>query len=224
MPGRGSNVDEDDLQSYLYFGAVYGDLRTEGLPLLADAPSDRDREWAASASEDQLVREGVRCLREATQEALAQTSESRHAVFLSAGFDSRALLGSLLEHLSADELVTLTFGTPGALDYEIPARVSKDVGVRHERLDATSVSWDVASVTAFARSELSLPAPEIDGEFISYNLWNRFGCGNGLLDRFSRWPPRRLSPARSSELRLGGGRERVSPAEPPGEVRTARRT
>lgn len=164
-------MNDDAIQSYLYFGAVYGDVAGEGSKLLLDCDTGRYRDWAARASEDELVRQGIACLREATAEALEQAPAGPHGVFLSGGFDSRAILGCLLEHVAPSELVGLTFGMPGSLDYELPVQLARYAGIRHEALDASSVIWDAAAVVDFARSELSLPAPELDGEFISYQLW-----------------------------------------------------
>src|SRR5690606_15813669 len=41
-----------------------------------------------------------------------------HLVPLSGGIDSRILLGALLRHVSPREIRTVTFGTPGAWDYD----------------------------------------------------------------------------------------------------------
>src|SRR5690606_13344802 len=54
-----------------------------------------------------------------------------HVVPISGGLDSRAILATLLEFVSADKIATYTFGTPGTYDYEIGKLVAKKIGTNH---------------------------------------------------------------------------------------------
>jgi hypothetical protein len=153
-------MEDHTIQSYLAFGAAYGDLRKAGYDLLSTTDTTKYRKWAANASESELVRQGVQCLREAAREALADVPGGTQAVLLSGGYDSRGVLGALLENVSASEIVALTYGTPGSLDYEVPQSISKLLGIRHERLDLNTLQWDAASIVRYVRDEYdSSPVP-----------------------------------------------------------------
>ncbi len=54
---------------------------------------------------------------------------------ISGGFDSRALLGALLECRRADDLVAVTYGTPGSLDFDLGCQVAAAAGVAHRTID-----------------------------------------------------------------------------------------
>ena len=75
---------------------------------------------------------------------LSQNAASKHIIPLSGGWDSRAILGALLERLDTSEIETVTFGVPGQLDYDIGIRVAKWAGVKHHSLDLRTVdfTWD----------------------------------------------------------------------------------
>ncbi len=57
---------------------------------------------------------------------------------LSGGYDSRAILAGVLEHKRPRDIVTVTFGSPGTLDWEIGNYVAKRVGTHHVSFDMTS--------------------------------------------------------------------------------------
>ena len=54
-----------------------------------------------------------------------------HVLPLSGGLDSRLILGALLEHVSADQLHTFTYGISRSYDYEISNRIAEITGTRH---------------------------------------------------------------------------------------------
>lgn len=85
---------------------------------------------------------GLLC--EVVRDAVVRQSQEGwqlNVVPLSGGLDSRAILGALLNCVEARDIVTITFGSPGALDYEIGKRVAKAVGVEHAACDLTSSEW-----------------------------------------------------------------------------------
>ena len=50
---------------------------------------------------------------------------------LSGGFDSRFIVGSLLNFVNANEINTYTVGIPGTLDYEIGNKIAEYTGTKH---------------------------------------------------------------------------------------------
>lgn len=72
------------------------------------------------------------------------SASGRHILPLSGGWDSRAILGALLERVDADRIVTVTFGVPGQLDYDLGEMVADSVGVEHRAIDLRSITltWE----------------------------------------------------------------------------------
>lgn len=68
----------------------------------------------------------------------------KHIVPLSGGWDSRIILGELINRYNADEIETVTFGTPGQLDFDIAKYISKKTGIRCNAVNLKEVdfSWD----------------------------------------------------------------------------------
>jgi len=65
--------------------------------------------------------------------------EKIQVVPLSGGKDSRLILGALLKLGLRKNIVAITFGTPGTLDYEIAKQVAKLADVRHECMDLEKI-------------------------------------------------------------------------------------
>ncbi|MEO0557165.1 MAG: hypothetical protein AAF170_03165 [Bacteroidota bacterium] len=169
-------MTDSEIQSYLHFGAAYRPLAEQGSHALANIHEPGLREWIASASRSALIAEGVRRLRASAEAALEAAEPGSHAIQLSGGYDSRAILGALLNHLSPSEVVACTFGTPGAPDYELPARMAASVGVAIERLDIQTLRWDLDAVVAYARNAFRRhPAALALERYVNYQLRCRIG-------------------------------------------------
>lgn len=61
------------------------------------------------------------------------TPGKTHFIPLSGGLDSRSLLAAALE--AGADVETLTFGTPGTMDYEYGSQVAKFMGCRHQSIN-----------------------------------------------------------------------------------------
>jgi hypothetical protein len=90
------------------------------------------------------LEESAKLFDQVFDELLDKHSRGKHIIPLSGGFDSRAILGALLERLDASQIETVTFGVPGQLDYDIGLKVAKWAGVKSYALDLRSVefTWD----------------------------------------------------------------------------------
>jgi len=68
----------------------------------------------------------------------------KHTVLLSGGWDSRAILGALLERVDKSQIETVTYGVPGQLDFNIGIKVAKDLGINYHALDLRDINfkWD----------------------------------------------------------------------------------
>lgn len=66
---------------------------------------------------------------------------SKHLVPISGGFDSRLILGNLLEFTPAENIETFTFGIPGTFDFEIGRKLSKKLGVKNHTINLNHVKY-----------------------------------------------------------------------------------
>lgn len=88
------------------------------------------------------VKQGARILKRTLAGAIAAHSgDPLHVLPLSGGLDSRVLLGGLLENLDSSQILAVTFGTPGTLDFDIGRLVARACSVRSEAVDLTSEDW-----------------------------------------------------------------------------------
>lgn len=133
-------LTEPDFPTYLYFGYV-PDSTTKFSDLFDQWPRiEEDLRSAKESSPKLLVQEGVRLLRRVFKDTIAGTLQN-HVLPLSGGLDSRAILCGLLESVDPYQIQTVTFGSPGAWDFEIGKQVACAAGVRRELLDLTAESW-----------------------------------------------------------------------------------
>jgi hypothetical protein len=127
--------------TYLHYGFLPAPelAADEGL-LLWGNPRQMKRK--AAEGPVSLVDEGVRVLKQAFSDEIVRSSAGKlNIVPLSGGLDSRSILAALMENVPREQVLAVTFGTPGALDYDIGRLVAKATGVRAEHLDLSSSAW-----------------------------------------------------------------------------------
>ena len=79
------------------------------------------------------ISEGVKALKKTFTDEIASTNQNtNHIVLLSGGMDSRTILGGLLENLPKYRIIAVTYGIPGAWDFEFAKLITQKFGVRHE--------------------------------------------------------------------------------------------
>ncbi len=166
-------MDLINLNSFLDFGYFLNYRNNEiNIDLMG---YDKNRYKACSF--DELVKEGIRLWRKAVQ---AQYSEHEQQVVpLSGGIDSRAILAALLEHTSASNIITYTYGSPGALDYEIGNRVARVTGTRHSKLPLSDYVYnmrDLLDISTRVDQQTLLflhgPVRAMDSMFGGMNIWS----------------------------------------------------
>ena len=141
-----AGLDPRALSTYLHYG--YFPRVPEGFAELPWARVRRaDVLRPGDVAREELVARGLRAM----QAACAEPGPGLHVVPLSGGLDSRFLLAVLLELVPRADLRTVTFGVPGALDFELAEGVARAAGVAHERLDLTRLRVTRAELDATAR-------------------------------------------------------------------------
>jgi hypothetical protein len=163
------DLREDGLSTYLHYGyfpRVPSDFAARPWARVrrADVRSD------GAVARGELVARGLAAFRA----ACAEPGPGPHLVPLSGGLDSRFLLAILLELGLRERIVTVTFGVPGALDFELAERVARVAGVAHERL--------VLAGPRLSRAELDATAEKAPWGFVfeahfNHELARRHGQG-----------------------------------------------
>lgn len=113
------------------------------------------------------------------EEKLAKV-KGRVVVPLSGGLDSRLILAGLLNHISAKEIVTYTFGPEKSLDFKIGNLIAEKIGTNHHahaiKIEDYSLDNEI-KWASILKKQISLfyhPPLDIVDEFKNDNLWVGF--------------------------------------------------
>lgn len=152
------------LGDVLHYGHGFGQERgsRSGRAALPDAVREAAKRPTFDASADALVEIGIDALQRTFDET-ARRFDARgmktHVVPLSAGLDSRATLSALAssEHVDREQILAVTFGTPGTWDFDIARNVASEVDVRHLALDLTSdeFEWSPQLLEEYAATQVA---------------------------------------------------------------------
>jgi len=141
-------VTDEDINVFLWCSYIPRPSLDLLQPILDDPKGFRDlRRWMSRAADDVLVAEGQILLKRAFQEQLRGAAPHHH-VPLSGGIDSRVILAYLLHEVPADNITTVTYGLPGAYDFEYGRAVARMAKVRHEPIDLDRLQVTLADLHA----------------------------------------------------------------------------
>ncbi|MBI5953966.1 MAG: hypothetical protein HY865_20110 [Chloroflexi bacterium] len=165
------NNEISDYELYLYFGH---------LPRFSEASLDWfnfdfDHNFGDGMDDESWwVDEGVKAIKKMMADEVAATAVNAvHVVPLSGGLDSRVILGGLLENLPKSQIVTATYGIPGAWDFEIAKTITRKFGLRHEVFNLLDENWDVNLLTA-AAARLKTPI-SVHQSYVRQKINDHFG-------------------------------------------------
>ncbi len=100
---------------------------------------------------------------------------------ISGGLDSRLLLSSVLENKNAKDVNTLTFGTPGSLDYEIGNKIAKKIGTKHLAINIEKLNFNIEELYLYG-SQITNPVVMFHNlPARSFNLGNESVVLSGYL-------------------------------------------
>ena len=187
------------IDDFLFYGCEL-DPEVVGLPetLQTDPPAET---YHADVSE--LTARATNLLHTILSERVATLDAgTQHIIPLSSGLDSRILLEALLEHVRAEQVTTVSYGSPGTWDFEIPRAIANEVGVDHRRIDLTSqqTEWSLSALEAhtatldigqnvFESYPNSLPAERVDAErsIIWSGFYGALTGGKLMRNRPTSW-------------------------------------
>ncbi len=127
---------KDKICAFLHFG--YIPKFTENVyrqTWAAEQDIDKINSYA-SLTESKLIDIGVSILKN----SFSNISKGNHIIPLSGGLDSRAILGGLIEAGLRNQITTVTFGTPGTLDFDIGVNIAKRMNIPFEAIDLTKIA------------------------------------------------------------------------------------
>lgn len=134
------------IQTFLYFGYI-PTCNTEELDTL---PWNTAKIDPVLSSQPVDVQADV--LGGAFRHAFQDCPTGDHVVPLSGGLDSRAILAELVRHVDTANISAVTFGVPGAFDFDIAKKVARHFGVRHFLVDLNQIPLTRAKLVEVARS------------------------------------------------------------------------
>lgn len=126
----------EKINQYLYFGYT---IDKNGSAFIEECLQQRP-EHLSYTPED-----AARLLDMVIDELVEQVgSGGSYIVPISAGLDSRLILGALRQRLDACQITTVSFGTPGQIDYDIGRSIAGHLGLAHHALNLRSVeiTWE----------------------------------------------------------------------------------
>ena len=143
-------TDRSTLAETLHYGVpINRPLPQPTLPFSVDVlEAARERRCAERPDKKTLLAEGARLWQTVCRRTADRAS---HPILLplSAGLDSRAILAGLR---ACDVPVhTVTYGLPGAFDYEIAPRIAERAGASHERIDLEKIELTRSGLIDVAR-------------------------------------------------------------------------
>jgi len=201
------NLEELRVNSFLRFGYFcdYSDQR---------APIDFsgiDKSLYDKATREDLISLGVEKLRE-TFSRLWQEGR-QHVVPLSGGLDSRLILGAILEHVSAEQLQTYTYGIPGAYDFEISNSIARKLGTQHLPVSLAAEMYSLdAEISAAKRTGCQAvlfhhpPLERLDQQFPGALFWSGY-VGDAVAGSYLQDEP--SATLREAQIRLLRNRVRT---------------
>ncbi len=124
---------EQIINNYLYFGY---------LPL-QEYPAWLN-EIEQNEQDDYTLQGAIKNFDETFDKLVQRFPDKKYVIPLSGGWDSRAILGALLERVDKSQITTYSFGKSGQLDYEIGLQIAHWAGVKSNNIDLSDIllSWE----------------------------------------------------------------------------------
>ncbi len=119
------------INNYLNFGYIPSQ----------ECPAWLNNELGISDEFDYSIQGAAQIFDKIFNDLVAKYPNKKHLVPLSGGWDSRAILGALLERIDKNMIETVTFGALGQLDYDIGIKVAKWAGIKYNVLNLKDIQF-----------------------------------------------------------------------------------
>lgn len=176
------SIDRGALAETLHYGVpINRPAPVSGLPLSVDVlEAARARRAVGSQDKTSLLDEGAQRWREACRKTADRAS---HPILLplSAGLDSRAVLSGL--RANGVKVHTVTYGVPGAFDYELAPGIAGCAGASSERIDLRDTAITREKLLRVA-AKAQHPSIVLD-MFFNHQIAERFGTDFSYVNGFA---------------------------------------
>lgn len=142
--------ENNNLFSFLYYGDLYLPRNDSFLLKLVESKlcfqntkPDIFKMAQEPFNSNKLINYGVEALENALDASFTDAClNGLNVIPLSGGLDSRSILAYLIEKVQKNNILTVTYGHSGTLDYNIGKEVAKKAGVNHVAIDTSSFVWN----------------------------------------------------------------------------------
>ena len=175
-------VDSSALGQALHYGTIINNAENRpALPFTVDTLIEaQHRRQRGDVDRAKLVKEGAELWKRVCQRVIERSAHPL-IVPLSAGLDSRAVLAGL--SACGAHVHAVTYGIPGAFDYELALPVARVTGATIDRIDLRTIELKRADLLALAKRS-PRPSMLID-MFYNDHIAQRFGStytyANGFI-------------------------------------------
>ena len=143
-------INEKHIDSFLHYGYLPfpSEKQNEKIVSWNNQLQNTDEHLKNTKSETELVEQGIIALKK----VFTNIENGTHILPLSGGLDSRTILGGLLYAGLKNQIIAVTFGTPGTYDFDIGKMVANRLGLRHKLFDLTKLNVDKEELERIATS------------------------------------------------------------------------
>ena len=127
-----------NVDSYLFYGYS------------AESSRASTFDFSTSASEEEIISlsmfspSSAANLLDKILDSVLPANPDKVIVPISGGWDSRILLGEAVHRYGTNRIESISFGSPGLLDFDLGKQVARHLGVKHHEINLTSaeISWE----------------------------------------------------------------------------------
>ncbi len=138
------------INDYLHYGYIpeLGFHQNFFQKLGFEKASDSDTEalFPEGINEDLLIKRGIQILDSIFDELLNGLENEMHLIPFSGGLDSRLIIAAIRERVPEKNIQTVTFGSPGSFDYEIPKQISKKLNLNSNFINCLNLDFSLENL------------------------------------------------------------------------------
>lgn len=179
-------METSNIDSFLNLGYFLDFKNNNALPI----PKNKSN-YFKDFSENELVDYGTQLFNEIISKNIIEGKN--HLVPLSGGYDSRAILASLLKYCDPKNITTYTFGVPGSFDFDIGKKVSDTFGVENFSIDLNQIKFTQElledAAKRFSYQTILFYHPDyriLEENFRDHQYWSGFLGGEIAGSHFSQ--------------------------------------
>lgn len=143
-----SAIPNKYINDYLHYGYIpeLGFHRNFFQKLGFEKGLDKETLFPEDINEDLLIKRGIQVLDLIFDELLIGLENEKHLIPFSGGLDSRLIVAAMLDRVPKKNIQTVTFGSPGSFDFEIPKQISKKLDLNSNFINCLDLDFSVENL------------------------------------------------------------------------------